>query len=150
MADSVYSDIYEKAARDLASFSEPDLSDFSDEDIDFAMSRAFTEFGTRPTWLARLRREIEETSGGSVTLDDADPEIFPAAVKGLGVSYHRLRGESESGEREQLLTIGQFERPFRFVRRAGRTSRPLRTTVEESLRDIIAEALRQSRERGHG
>ncbi|MFF7452548.1 MULTISPECIES: hypothetical protein [unclassified Streptomyces] len=150
MADSVYSAIYEKAARDLAGCREPDLSGFSDEDIDVAMSLAFTASGARPAWLAELRRHIEEFSDGRVTLDDADRESFPAHVKGLGVSYQRLRSESDSRDREQLLTIGQFERPFRFVRRAARsprTSRSLRTAIERSLRDVIAETLRQARER---
>lgn len=151
MPDTVYEDIYEKAARDLADFTEPDLSDFSDDDIDIAMTRAFTAAGARPGWLGRLRTAIEEASDGNVTLEDADPEEFPRAFKGLGVSYQQLLRKSGVGERKQFLTIGQFEHPFRFVRGAGHPLSPpspspsLKEAIEESLRDIITEALRRPR-----
>ncbi|RRR74795.1 hypothetical protein [Streptomyces sp. RP5T] len=150
MPPTVHDDIYAKAARDLADFTEPDLSDFTDDDIDTAMARAFTAAGARPSWLEWLRTAIQEASHGDVILEDADSDEFPAAVKGLDVSYQRLRGESGSGsgsvERTQLLTIGQFERPFRFVRgvrEIRNSSSSLHDAVRESLRDIIDEALRR-------
>ncbi|MEV3915266.1 hypothetical protein [Streptomyces canus] len=143
MAPTVHEDIYKQAVRDLADFTEPTLSGFSDYDIDSAMAWAVTAEGARPGWLERLRAAIEEVSDGHVTMEDADPEEFPAAVKGLGFVYQRLRDESE--ERTQLLIIGHSERPFRFVRGTRDPSSSLHAAVRESLRDIIDGATRGSR-----
>jgi hypothetical protein len=103
--------IYDQAAQSLADLREPDLSSFPSNQVDIAIARAFTVDGPRPEWWARLRQRVTELSNGSVRLEVADRDKFPAMIKDPSTAYARLVGPSKS----QLLIIGQFQPPFQFI-----------------------------------
>lgn len=111
MGNNTADEIYGKAAADLAMMIQPDLTGFSEADIETAMAAAFTFSGPRPEWLADFRDSIERDSASATHLEDADPADFPFLVKSPGASYQRLVGPTGT----QLVVMGPFEPPFQLV-----------------------------------
>jgi hypothetical protein len=101
----------EAIATALAGLRQPDLSQFSPEQIQQAMKEMFGGQGLKPEWLAWLRARIDELSGHRTALMDADRAEFPWLSKEWGAVYQRLTGEMG----DQLVIIGNSMPPFLFV-----------------------------------
>jgi len=101
----------EAIATALASLRQPDLTHFSPEQIRQAMAAMFGEQGLKPEWLAWLRSRVDELSGHTTELQDADRAEFPWLSKEWGAQYQRLAGQSG----DQLVIIGNSAPPFLFV-----------------------------------
>lgn len=112
MSDATAHRILDKAAADLAAMREPDLREFTGEEVDDAMLQAFTATGPKDEWLAALRRRIDQLSNSLTHLRDADPETFPYRVKSMSAAYQSLQGPSGN---TILLIIGPFQPPFQFI-----------------------------------
>ncbi|GHI88183.1 hypothetical protein [Streptomyces xanthophaeus] len=120
--------VYRKAAADLARMLQPDLSHLPREQTTVAMLKAFGRNGPDQGWLEEFRRRVQDESAGRVTLVGVARETVPPPhVKSTAASYQKLV-DSRDGT-EQLLVMGPFEPPFRFIaagpdRPGGRTSCP--------------------------
>ncbi|MGW6976469.1 hypothetical protein [Streptomyces sp. NPDC054952] len=106
--------VYLKAATDLARMTPPDLSDFAPSQVEIAMLKAFESHGPREDWLDEFRGRIKQASENTVSLDSADPADFPhPRDKSRAASYQQLIDASTGTV--QLLVMGPFNPPFRFV-----------------------------------
>ncbi|MFF9771900.1 hypothetical protein ACIGXF_38305 [Streptomyces sp. NPDC053086] len=106
--------VYRKAAADLARMTLPDLSVFPTPQTEVAMAKAFRMNGPREDWLDEFRSRIRHDSGERVVMEDADRATFPPPLdKSPAASYQRLVDTRTSAV--QLLVMGPFSPPFRFV-----------------------------------
>lgn len=101
----------EAFAAALAQLRQPDLSQFSPEQLRQAMTEMFGAQGLKPEWLAWLRARIAELSDYSIALQDADRAEFAWLSKEWGAVYQRLSGQGV----DQLVIVGDSMPPFLFV-----------------------------------
>jgi hypothetical protein len=103
--------VYESIARALADLRQPDLSGFQDVQVREATEGMFTDSGIRPDWLSWVRTRIQELSGGTTRLEDAERGDFQFLSKEWGVAYQRLVGLFT----DRLVIIGRSTPQFLFV-----------------------------------
>ena len=95
----------------LARRDQPDLASLPADQVRRARGAMFGPDGLRSEFLAHLREQVAALSGGTVTLQDADPALFPWLSKEWGARYLRLHG----GGDDQLLILGNTEPLAQFV-----------------------------------
>ncbi|MDQ1031639.1 hypothetical protein QF035_009221 [Streptomyces umbrinus] len=106
--------VYLKAATDLARLRPPDLSDFSARTVEIAMLKVFERNGPREDWLNEFRGRIKQASENTVRMESVDRADFPHPhEKSPAASHQRL--VDIAAPAVQLLVMGPFDPPFRFV-----------------------------------
>ncbi|MCX4907298.1 hypothetical protein [Streptomyces sp. NBC_00878] len=110
--------VYLKAARDLARMTPPDLSGFSAREIEIAMLRVFERNGPQEGWLNEFRGRIKQASENAVRMEPAERADFPHPHEKSPAASHQRLVDSVAPA-TQLLVMGPFDPPFRFVPDSG-------------------------------
>ena len=107
--------VVEQIAKDLAWLRVPDLSGFTDEQIEAEFARMFSKSGLYPEWLAWLQEAVQRAAYGLTTMETArlqDLTSFdPDNPQPLFLDVQRIKGMFK----DELVIISRNAPYFDFV-----------------------------------
>jgi len=115
MGDLQPGPVAEKIARDLAWLRVPDLSDFSQEEVDAEFGRMVSKSGITDEWVEWFQQAVRQAALGLITMETAEPGDVAGLDprRPLFASVQRLK----TPFRDQLLILNLLTRdePVMFV-----------------------------------